>query len=165
VPGTDDDEQPTPSDDVAHYALKVGAAFQPPLMEYLYGDEPKGFWHLPRASRATSGPTPMPVEPSTMDTAFTGQFAGKATWADDWLKCVVTQHCPTIPHVKDKFPRINWRFNFPEMLQGVIVNVAVWNPVLNKYPVVAREGRIVAYVDDSIDHPPRFRVRIAAPTS
>jgi hypothetical protein len=62
-----------PSDDIFDFVVTRGSDFQPPLGMYLYGERPMGFEHL----RDGRKPTVTPCEPSTLDTAFTGTFAGK----------------------------------------------------------------------------------------
>ena len=149
-------ETPVPSDNIEDYASKMNGAFVPPLMKYMYGDNPTGFSHLRAASGTT---TNTPLERGALDdTAFTGDYAGKATWVDDWLKAVVIQHSPTVPNELLKQPLYLWKFNAPEMLQGVVVLVPVYDPATKKFPVLEREGRIVAYASDDIDHGERFQV-------
>lgn len=62
-----------PSDDIFDFVVARGSDFQPPLGKYLYGERPMGFEHL----RDGRKPTVTQCEPSTLDTAFTGTFAGK----------------------------------------------------------------------------------------
>jgi hypothetical protein len=64
---------PQPSDDIFDFVVTRGSDFQPPLGEFLYGTKPRGFAHL-RGGRNLSI---TPAEPSTLDTAFTGTYAGK----------------------------------------------------------------------------------------
>ena len=70
VPGI---SPPQPSDDIFDFVIARGSDFQPPLGKFLYGERPMGFGHLREGRR----PTVTPCEPSTLDTAFTGTFAGK----------------------------------------------------------------------------------------
>ena len=71
VPGVD---PPQPSDDVYDFVVAKGSDFHPPLGKYLYGENPLGFGFLREGQRPMTNTT---CEPSTLDTAFTGQFAGK----------------------------------------------------------------------------------------
>ena len=63
-----------PSDDVFDFVVAKGSDFQPPLGKYLYGARPMGFSSLRQGGRPM---TITPCEASTLDTAFTGIYAGK----------------------------------------------------------------------------------------
>jgi hypothetical protein len=64
---------PMPSDDIYDFVFAKGGNFQPPLGKYLYGERPLGFEHL----RVAYGSSTTSPAPSTLDTAFTGIYAGK----------------------------------------------------------------------------------------
>ena len=64
---------PQPSDNVFDFVVAKGSDFQPPLSKYLYGSSPLGFMGLREGRPMTN----TPCAPSTLDTAFTGTFAGK----------------------------------------------------------------------------------------
>lgn len=71
VPGI---SPPQPSDDIYDFVVAKGSDFQPPLGEFIYGTRPLGFWHLHEGGKNV---TITPTEPSTLNTAFTGTYAGK----------------------------------------------------------------------------------------
>ena len=179
MPGT---SPPQPSDDIFDFVVARGSDFQPPLGKYLYGARPMGFEHLREGKKLTI----TPCEPSTLDTAFTGTFAGKEvsvsfatpisfltppshlflialtlqTWIDAHVKCIVTHELQTIPHRGLPRPYLQFEHGFPEMLQGVIVETKKHNKVTRKYDDVLVAGRIVARVPDTIDRPAQYRVRV-----
>ena len=74
MPIKPDCRPPMPSDDVFDFVVAKGSDFQPPLGKYLYGARPMGFSSLRQGGRPM---TITPCEASTLDTAFTGIYAGK----------------------------------------------------------------------------------------
>ena len=135
----------------------MGSKFAPPLSSFLYGPNPTGFDHL--HSRSCCEGSFIPSGSSTLDTAFCdAQYAGKATWVDQLIKSVVIQDVQTIPHRNNVHPLRRWIFDFPEMLQGVMVKIKTLNKVTRKYEYPLHPGRIVAMTKDDIDHPPIYRV-------
>ena len=146
-----------PTDNILDYVVKMGSDFNPPLGEYLYGREPQGFHHLrtPRRSMQTST-----IAVGEVQTAFTDHYAGKATWVDDFVKCLVRQDVQTVPHKGQPVPFRKWDHTRPEILQGVNVKTKVYNKLTKKYDEVFQDGIIVAYTADDVNHPPIYRVVI-----
>ena len=150
-------EPPVPSDNIAHYMIKKGSDFAPPLGKYLYGPSPMSFEHLHRQTMPRSICISTEIE-SQPEYAFTEQYQSKATWIDDLIKSVVIQAHQTIPHKLNKDPFRRWEFDSPEIMQGVLVKVKVQKEDSDKFEMRLMPGRIVAFSDDDINHPPMFRV-------
>ena len=161
LPTLPNTEPPKPSDNVLDYIRKMGSNFAPPLSSYLYGPNPSGFYHLHTRNCCDSTFLSSCVpESSTLNTAFCdAQYAGKATWVDQLIKAVVVQDTQTIPHRNNAHPLRRWIFEFPEMLQGVVVKIKTLNKVTRKYEYPFYPGRIVAMTKDDIDHQSMYRVR------
>ena len=141
----------TPSDDVVDYAFKMGSKFQPPLRKYLYGKSPTGFGILRGRDLSSCSETLMrEVDP----------WFGKRSWVDEIVHNIIVQEHQTIPHRLNQNPYRCWSHEFPEMLQGVIVQVKSYNKVTKKYDDVLKPGRIVAFADDDINHSPTYRVSL-----
>ena len=154
VPGI---EPPRPSDDIYDYMRAHGSSYSPPLSQHLYGPSPIGFHALHGVGWQSF--STVPRVSTSLDTAFSGQYDSRQTWVDVLIKSVVQQHHQTIPHVRNRFPFRRWQFDFPEMLQGVLVYVKKQDPVTKTYGNVLMPGRIVAFSDDDQDHGPMYRVR------
>ena len=79
---------------------------------------------------------------------------------DDYVKGVIEQHYQTIPHRNNRDPFKHWVFDFPEMLQYVLVKVKKLNSLTNTYDDIAVEGQIVSKYCDDIDRSTTYRVSL-----
>ena len=144
------DSPSMPSDDIFDYVLKMGLRFQPPLVQYLYGNSPTGFITLRNRDSSHIESTTCEIDP----------WAGKRTWVDEIVHSIIRQEHQTIPHRQNPNPYRCWIHEFPEMLQGLILKVKNYNSETKKYDEVLKPGRIVAFAKDDINHPPTYRVSI-----
>ena len=80
-----------PSDQITDYIEKFGSSFNMPLGSHIYGSNPTGFTNLSRyhesskcyrnvSSTFEASQTDFEPLVSTLDTAFTNQYTGKASW-------------------------------------------------------------------------------------
>ena len=157
-----------PSQSIKDYITKMGSKFAPPLSEYIYGPHPKGFFHL----RKTNNVINIPTTSRTFCTSFVGENARRASVVDKALQNVVYQIHESIEWRGNLEPLKAWKFDAPEMMSKVMVNVKEklmltldqrkeLLPLKRTYKFVdcEREGTIVAFCKGDINDGDIFQVR------
>ena len=156
-----------PTQSIKDYVAKMGSKFPPPLSEYIYGSNPKGFFHLRKSNQITS-----PITSRLFCTSFVGENAKRASVVDRALQNVVYQIHESVEWRGNIEPLKAWKFDAPEMMSKVIVNVKEkimrtldqqreYLPVKRTYKFVdcEREGTIVAFCRGDINDGDVFQVR------
>ena len=152
------------SQSILDYCFKMGSMFTPPLGEYLYGPRPFGFFNLHNTSTSTN----KSINSRVFSTSFSGDNHKRGTLIDKALENIVCQVQESIEWRGNTQPLKAWKFDAPEILSKVIVEVSERFDLTEqqreesgrhyRYEKVAYEGTIVAFCKNDFNLGDIFQV-------